>query len=64
MTDRKQITTEDARIALLDDQQQRVNAALQELQVLLRKYRVRLDWVETRRNGQLLDAGFKLVAMD
>jgi len=64
MTEEQVLTPERAREALVEDQARRAKVCGAELQALLTKHRCRLDWMETRRNGVVVDSGIRLVATD
>lgn len=55
------ITTEEAHRLLLKEREQRGKACGDEINNILQKYNCKLDWVETYRNGQLIDARWQIV---
>jgi hypothetical protein len=58
------IATEDAKAMLQQDRDRRVRGFASALRALQEQYRVRLDWVEVRRNGRVERAVIEVVALD
>jgi hypothetical protein len=58
------IAADDARAMLAQERDRRARAFAAGLKALMEQYRVRLDWVEVRRNGQVVQAELKVVALD
>lgn len=54
----------DVRQLVAEDRKRRAKACQQAINAALAQNRCRLDWIETRRNGEIVERGFAVVPLD
>ena len=58
------VTAEEARKLVQEERQQRGRQCGDEINKILEKYRCRLEWLEVRRGGQLVDARWQVIPLE
>ena len=54
----------DVRQLVKEDRRLRATACQQAINAALAQHRCRLDWIEPRRNGEIVERGFAVVPLD
>lgn len=59
-----ELSLEEIKRMVSQERQQRAQTCKEKLDKLLKEHRCRLDWIESWRNGQLIEAGWHIVPLE